>query len=131
MKKLLSLLTVTFLGVSGVKKEVSNEFSYKYEVVASSNSTSDVLQIYNVKENLINKYEQIAFNVDASYHKQAIIDNLDTFNVCKTCVAKYENDKIVVYIGEGKGKKVTGDLRKNSCDSKPVRVQFFFSKYFD
>ncbi|MBE6124010.1 MAG: hypothetical protein E7184_00505 [Erysipelotrichaceae bacterium] len=131
MKKILSLLTVTFLGVSGVKKQTSNEFSYKYEVIASSNSTSDVLQIYNVKESLINKYEQIAFNIDASYHKQAIIDNLDSFNVCKTCVAKYEDEKIVVYIGEGKGKKVTGDLRKNSCDSKPVRVQFFFSKYFD
>ena len=131
MKKLLSLLTVTFLGASGIKTQTSNAFSYKYEVVASSNTTADVLQIYNVKESLINKYEQIVFNIDSSYHKETIIDNLETFNVCKTCVAKYENDKIVVYIGEGKGKKVTGDLRKNSCDTKPVRVQFFFSKYFD
>ena len=131
MKKFLSLLTVTFFSVSGVTQKTTNDFSYKYEVVAASNSTSDIIDIYNVKESLISKYEQIAFNIDSSYHKEAIIDNLESFNVCKNCVAKYEDDKIVVYIGAGKGKRVTGDLRKNSCDSKPVRVQFFFSKYFD
>ncbi len=130
MKKFLSLFVVTFFSVVGISNQSSNDFSYKYEVVASSNSTSDILQIYKVKESLINKYELLAFNVDSSYHKEVIIDNLSSFNVCDNCIAKYENEKIVVYIGEGKGKRVSGDLRKNSCDTTPVRVQFFFSKYF-
>lgn len=128
MKKVLSLLSVVFLSSAGSSKESS--FEYKYTVVASSNDASDLMYMYRVKENLIDKYESLVFNVNENYHKQTIIDNLDHFDGTDY-QAYYKNDEIFIIIGDGKGKTISGDLRRNNCDSKPVRVQFFFSEFFN
>lgn len=128
MKKVLSLLSVVFLSSAGSSKESS--FEYKYTVVAASNDASDLMYMYRVKENLIDKYESLVFNVNENYHKQTIIDNLDYFDGTDY-QAYYKNDEIFIIIGDGKGKTISGDLRRSSCDSKPVRVQFFFSEFFN
>lgn len=128
MKKFLSLISIVFLSSTG---NISNKttFSYSYTIVSSSNSSSDLMYMYNVKEKTIDNYESLAFNVNESYHKQTILDNIEYFSG-DDYVAYYKNDSLYIVIGEGKGKSISGDLRKNSCDTKPVRVQLFFSKFF-
>lgn len=128
MKKVLSLLSVVFLSSTGSSKDT--DFEYKYTVVADSNDVNDLMYMYRVKENLIDKYESLVFNINEKYHKGTIIDNLDYFDG-KDYEAYYKNDSIYIVIGEGKGKSISGDLRRNSCDTKPVRVQFFFSEFFN
>lgn len=128
MKRFLSLISVVFLSSTGNVSN-KNEFTYSYTIVADSNSASDLMYMYKVKEKTIDNYESVAFNVNENYHKQSIIDNLEYFSG-EDYVAYYKNDSIYVVIGDGKGKSISGDLRKNSCDSKPVRVQLFFSKFF-
>ena len=128
MKKFLSLISVVFLSSTG-NVSSKNEFTYSYTIVADSNSASDLMYMYKVKEKTIDNYESIAFNVNENYHKQSVLDNLEYFSG-EDYVAYYKNDSIYVVIGDGKGKSISGDLRKNSCDSKPVRVQLFFSKFF-
>jgi hypothetical protein len=128
VKKFLSLLSVVLLGSSGSVKD--NDFEYKYTVVANSNKVDDLMYMYRVKEKLIDKYEGLVFNINEKYHKQTIMDNLDYFDG-KDYDVLYKNDAIYIVIGDGNGKSISGDLRRNSCDSKPVRVQFFFSKFFN
>ena len=128
MKKFLSLLSVVLLGSSDSVKD--SDFEYKYTVVANSNNVDDLMYMYRVKEKLIDKYEGLVFNINEKYHKQTIMDNLDYFDG-KDYDVLYKNDAIYIVIGEGNGKSISGDLRRNSCDSKPVRVQFFFSKFFN
>jgi hypothetical protein len=72
----------------------------------------------------------LVFNINENYHKQTILDNLDYFDG-KDYETYYRNNSIYIIIGDGKGKSIEGDLRKNSCDTKPVRVQFFFSEFFN
>jgi hypothetical protein len=128
VKKFLSLLSVVLLGSSGSVKD--SDFEYKYTVVANSNNVDDLMYMYRVKEKLIDKYEGLVFNINEKYHKQTIMDNLDYFDG-KDYDVLYKNDAIYIVIGDGNGKSISGDLRRNSCDSKPVRVQFFFSKFFN
>ena len=128
MKRIISMLSVVFLGLTGTVKE-SEKFNYSYTVISSSNDMSDLLYMYNVKEKTINNYESLIFNVNENFHKETIIDNLEYFSG-EDYFAEYKNGDLVITIGNGKGKSISGDLRKNSCDSKPVRVQFFFSKFF-
>lgn len=127
MKKFLSLLSVVLLGSSGGVKE--NEFEYSYTIVSSSNSVSDLMEMYKIKEKMIDNYEGLVFNINENYHKQTIIDNLELFSG-SNYRAYYKNDELYIVIGDGNGKAISGDLRRNSCDSKPVRVQFFFSEFF-
>ena len=127
MKKVLSLLSVVFLSSTGSSRE--EKFDYKYTIVADSNDVSDLMYMYNVKEKTIDKYEGLIFNINESHHKETIIDNLDNFSG-NDYKAYYKNDSIYIVIGDGKGKSISGDLRKNVCDNKPIRVQFFFSEFF-
>ena len=62
-------------------------------------------------------------------HKDAVISNINSFAKAGS-VAKYEEGKIVVYVGEAKGNSIHGQLKKDSCDTSNIRVKFFFSKYF-
>ena len=128
MKKFLSMLSVVLLGSSGSVEE--KDFEYKYTVVADSNDVDDLMYMYRVKEKLIDKYEGLIFNVNENYHKETIIDNLEYFDG-EDYETYYKDESIYIVIGDGKGKSISGDLRRNSCDSKPVRVQFFFSKFFN
>jgi len=130
MKKILSLLSLVFLSSTTSVNSAENNFNYSYTVVASSNSASDLLKLYNVKEKLIDNYEALVFNINENYHEQTIKDNLDYFSG-EDYVAYYRNNELYIVIGDGNGKSIAGDLRRNSCDSKPVRVQFFFSKFFN
>jgi len=129
MKRVLSLVSIVFLSSMG-SVSTKNDFDYSYTVVADSNSASDLLYMYNVKEKIIDNYESLIFNVNENYHKQTILDNLNYFSG-SDYTAHYKEESLYIVIGEGKGKSIRGSLRKNSCDSKPVRVQLFFSKFFN
>ena len=129
MKKFLSLASIVFLSSSNMTVE-ENSFSYSYTVVADSNDASDLLELYNVKEKMIDNYETLVFNINETYHAQTIKDNLEYFSG-ENYKAYYKNNELYIVVGDGNGKSISGDLRRNSCDSKPVRVQFYFSKFFN
>ena len=123
----IGVLLLSILLCGFVKK--SNEFVYKYEVVLNSNDNKDVIKGYLYKEYLIDQYNDLILSLDASLHTSAIINNIEIF-AKEGSYSKYENGKIVVYIGEAKGDAISGDLKTNTCDNSNIRVKFFFSKFF-
>ena len=128
MKKVLSLLSVVFLSSVGSMEKKEN-FKYSYTIVSNSNDISDLMYMYNVKEKIIDDYENLVFNVNENHHHEIIQNSIEIFSG-DDYRTEYRNGVLHIVIGEGKGNIITGDLRKNSCDSKPVRVQLFFSKFF-
>lgn len=128
IKKILSsafLLSSLLLGFTSNKQE----FNYSYEVYASSNSLGDLIKLYTYKEYLIDKYNELVNYLDPELHDEVIKENINEF--AKTgSKATLENGKIVVRIGEAKGKKISGNLKKEPCDVEPVRVKLFFSDFF-
>lgn len=129
IKKLVAtILLSTGLVAGGVSQE-SKQFTYEYRVVLNSNSMADVLDGYTYKEYLIDEYNDLINYLDPSLHQDAIINNIDSF-AKKGSVAKYEEGKIVVYVGDANGNSIHGELKKNSCDTSNIRVKFFFSDFF-
>ncbi len=109
--------------------QTTKQFSYQYRVVTNSNSAGDLLQAYTYKEYLIDEYNQLINYLDPSLHQDAVINNIDRF-AKEGSVAKYEDGVIVVYVGKGEGKAISGELKKDACDTSNIRVKFYFSKFF-
>ena len=129
IKKLVAtVLLSTGLVVSGVKDK-QQEFIYEYKVVLNSNSARDVMDGYLYKEYLIDQYNDLINYLDPSLHQDAVINNIDKFSK-EGSYSKYEGGRIVVYVGEGKGDSLKGELKKDACDKSNVRIKFYFSKYF-
>ena len=77
---------------------------------------SDVLNGYTYKEHLIYQYNSLINYLDPSLHQDAVINNINKF-AKEGSKAKYENGKIVVYVGEAKGDSINGELKKDQCDT--------------
>ena len=90
---------------------------------------NDVIDGYTYKEYLIDEYNELINYLDPSLHQDAVINNIKKF-AKEGSVAKYEDGKIVVYVGDAKGKSIHGELKKNSCDTSNIRIKFFFSDFF-
>ena len=129
VKKLLATILLSTGLIVGEVKNNAKSFTYEYVVVLNSNSMSDVLDGYTYKEYLIDEYNDLINYLDPSLHTDAVINNINNF-AKKGSVAKYENGKIVVYVGEAEGNSIHGELKKDSCDTSNIRVKFFFSKFF-
>jgi len=129
LKKLVATVVLSTGLVAGSVKETTQAFKYEYTVVLNSNSMSDLLDGYTYKEYLIDEYNDLINYLDPSLHQDAVINNIDTFSK-KGSVSKYEDGKIVVYVGDAKGSSIHGELKKDSCDTSNIRIKFFFSKFF-
>jgi len=129
IKKMIATVLLSTGLVVGTVSENKKEFTYEYNVILNSDSMSDLLDGYTYKEYLIDEYNDLINYLDPSLHQDAIINNIDKF-AKEGAISKYENGKIVVYVGEAKGKSIHGELKKDSCDTSNVRVKFFFSKFF-
>lgn len=119
----------TGLIVGGIKESAIAKFKYEYTIVLNSNSMGDLVDGYTYKEHLIDEYNDLINYLDPSLHQDAVINNIDKF-AKEGSYSKYEDGKIVVYIGAGNGSSLHGELKKSACDTSNVRVKFFFSKYF-
>ncbi len=129
IKKLVATVLLSTGLVVGTANDKRQEFTYEYQVVLNSDSMTDVLNGYTYKEHLIDEYNELINYLDPSLHQDAVINNIDKF-AKENSVAKYENGKIVVYVGEAKGSAIYGELKKDACDTSNIRIKFYFSKYF-
>ncbi len=129
LKKLVTTIVLSTGLIAGTVKESVQTFSYEYVIILNSNSMGDLLNGYTYKEYLIDEYNDLINYLDPSLHQDAVINNIDSF-AKEGSIAKYENGKITLYVGEAKGNSIQGELKKDSCDTSNVRVKFFFSKFF-
>lgn len=123
------LLCNAFLIATGGILLLSNsskpKFTYQYKIIASSNDMKDMLVMYDVKQNFINKYENLVLMVNEEYHRDIIIDNLNNFVDTSFAKCEYLNETIVITIGEGKGGSIEGYLKDNICDTDATNYKMF------
>lgn len=129
IKKLVATVVLTTGLIGGEVVNSTKAFTYEYQIILNSNSMGDLLDGYTYKEYLIDNYNDLINYLDPSLHQDAVINNINKF-AKEGSKAKYENGKIVVYVGDAKGNVLEGELKKDTCDTSNVRVKFFFSKYF-
>ena len=121
-KKILAVLSL-LPSVNFLPK--TNNFTYKYVISANSTSVKDMLVLYDIKQEFINRYNNIILTINESHHERAIKDNINTFIDPKLGTSTYTNGKIVITIGEGKGGSIEGQLRKNACDEDAINYRVY------
>ena len=101
------------------------EYVPRFKIVASSNYKNDIQYMYEIKNNLIKDYSLWAKGVDNK--KQVLSAHLDEYD------AVMEDNEYVIYIGEGKGRYISGELKTNYCEStKQIKKKsFIWSLLFD
>ena len=126
---LLSLLTCSIL-TSNVNIDSYSKFEYKYQIKTKSYSPLDDAAGYNYKEQMIDKFEYELFTLSEEDHTLYIINNLDHFKLSDDASVSYQMGTICVTIGEGKGKVIKGQFRKNVCDEKVLREKYYIFELF-
>lgn len=101
------------------------KFTYQYQITANSDNVSDMLVMYDVKQNFIKTYEELVLTVNEEYHREMVIDNLNNFIDSEKGTCEYLNEKIVITIGEGEGGSIQGTLKSNICDSEATNYRMF------
>lgn len=127
MKKelLCNALLITIGGTLLLSNTSKPEFTYKYIVKAASNDISDMLVMYDVKQNFIKKYDELVLTVNEQYHREMVINNLNNFIDINIGKCEYIDEKIIITIGEGKGGSIEGELKTNICDSETANYKMF------
>ena len=105
-------------------------FQYKYMIISNSYKVEDEKYAFTLKELLIDRYEQLCFGIDESYHKDVIVMNIDSFEFYNNVTSYYSNGMIVLRVGNGLGYVFKGSLKRNECDDSTINEKFyFFAKY--
>lgn len=105
MKKVIVFLLFIFLLLNVSAKESIP----KYKIISNSNSSNDIREMYDVKNNLIKDYK--VWSKSVSDVDQVLYDHQYEYN------AVYEKGIYLIVLGEGKGKELVGDLKVNYCES--------------
>lgn len=104
---------------------IANAQTYipQYKIIASSNSQSDVDEMYQIKNNLILDYKKWVKGVDDV--NQVLKDHEETYQ------AEYKNGIYTIVLGNGKGKSISGKLQVSYCSSsKDIKKKSFISSLF-
>lgn len=130
MKQILAAAFITLTSTVGIFNMPENVFQYKYEIVAESKSASDTVRLYNYKEQLIDTYEKYFFEVPDNLFESTLKNSIFLFEFQENARASYFNGVIVVLLGEAKGLRIEGALRRDSCDSVTIREKIFIFELF-
>ena len=107
-----------------------SSFEYKYQIKTNSYSPLDDAAGYYYKEQMIDKFEYELFTLDSSDHTNYIINNLDHFKLTDDAEVSYQMGTICITLGEGKGKIIKGQFRKNECDEQVIREKYYILELF-
>ncbi|MGM9858352.1 MAG: hypothetical protein ACI311_03780 [Bacilli bacterium] len=109
----------------------NNDFIYQYQIIGNSKKSEDVLELYYVKERLIDTYDSFFINIDASLISSAIKENISLFKFSEEIQPYYKNGIILLIINQGNGLSIKGSLRSSMCDDTVIREKFFILDLFE
>lgn len=92
-----------------------------FSITASNQDIESIKEMYAYKNELIVMYQDMITGVS----EEEVIDDLLTLYPNMS----YENNKIKLVLDEGKGKTITGELKKDYCDVE-IKPTSFFGKLF-
>lgn len=128
--KILTLVVPLVSTVFMVSKSPET-FDYKYKIIANSYHPVDDMNVYNYKEKLINKYQELCFSHLEREYTEIIVNNINSFCFDSNCVSSYKDGGILLIIGNGNGRTYTGNLKKNECDESVIREKFYIYELFN
>ena len=123
----LLLLTTSY----GALEVNNNDFIYQYQIIGNSKKSADVLELYYIKERVIDTYESFFINIEPSLISSAIKEKIYLFKFKENIQAYYKNGIILLIIEQGNGLSLKGSLRTSMCDETVIREKFFILDLFE
>ena len=109
----------------------NNDFIYQYQIIGNSKKSADVLELYYIKERVIDTYESFFINIEPSLISSAIKEKIYLFKFKENIQAYYKNGIILLIIEQGNGLSLKGSLRTSMCDETVIREKFFILDLFE
>ena len=107
-----------------------SEFKYKYQIKTNSYNPLDEAAGYYYKEEMIDKFEYELFSLSKENHTNYVVNNLEHFKLCDDAQVSYQMGTICVTLGNGQGKIIKGEFRKNECDEQVIREKYYILELF-
>ena len=123
----LLILTTSY----GALEVNNNDFIYQYQIIGNSKKSADVLELYYIKERVIDTYESFFINIESSLISSAIKEKIYLFKFKENIQAYYKNGIILLIIEQGNGLSLKGSLRTSMCDETVIREKFFILDLFE
>lgn len=128
-KLLAGLLSTILVATTSVNSYSS--FEYKYQIKTASYTPLDEAAGYYYKEKMIDKFEYELFTLEENEHTEYVINNLEHFKLSDDAKVSYQMGTICITLGEGKGRIIRGNFRKNECDEKVIREKYYILELFE
>ena len=123
----LLILTTSY----GALEVNNNDFIYQYQIIGNSKKSADVLELYYIKERVIDTFESFFINIEPSLISSAIKEKIYLFKFKENIQAYYKNGIILLIIEQGNGLTLKGSLRTSMCDETVIREKFFILDLFE
>lgn len=123
----LLILTTSY----GALEVNNNDFIYQYQIIGNTKKSADVLELYYIKERVIDTYESFFINIEPSLISSAIKEKIYLFKFKENIQAYYKNGIILLIIEQGNGLSLKGSLRTSMCDETVIREKFFILDLFE
>ena len=123
----LLILTTSY----GALEVNNNDFIYQYQIIGNSKKSADVLELYYIKERVIDTYESFFINIEPSLISSAIKEKIYLFKFKENIQAYYKNGIILLIIEQGNGLSLKGSLRTSMCGETVIREKFFILDLFE
>ena len=123
----LLILTTSY----GALEVNNNDFIYQYQIIGNTKKSADVLELYYIKERVIDTYESFFINIEPSLITSAIKEKIYLFKFKENIQAYYKNGIILLIIEQGNGLSLKGSLRTSMCDETVIREKFFILDLFE
>ena len=123
----LLILTTSY----GALEVNNNDFIYQYQIIGNSKKSADVLELYYIKERVIDTYESFFINIEPSLISSAIKEKIYLFKFKENILTYYKNGIILLIIEQGNGLSLKGSLRTRMCDETVIREKFFILDLFE
>lgn len=130
MQKIISVIPLFLLGLSSFSNLTDEPFKYKYQIVANSNSPSDIYDLYDYKERVIDIYEDHYLYMSQKEIEKDLVENIEIFKLNNDVRPYYAYGTIVLMVGNANGMCLEGSLRKDSCDDSVIRTKVFIFDLF-
>jgi len=115
------IVILLVLGICNINVE-AKEKEYRFIIIGDSGATYD---LYEAKQQLIDCFQELTKGVDAKYYDQLINDYIivkDNFS--------FENAVITIILGDGNGKQIEGELKRDYCTNREIETKVFLFELF-
>lgn len=92
---------------------------------------SDTRNTYQIKEDVRQIFNELTQGVNKDSYAVMVMNNIEAFQVINNVNAKWENDRLVIIVGDGEGTFINGTLKHQNICVDEVKPKSLLQEIFN